>query len=488
MRWGLEHREERGIKGLGLAARWRGPGGYGEVLRVGMPLVLSMTSTTVMQFTDRIFLSRYSLETIAASGPASITAFLLMSFFMGTADYVSVFVAQYTGAVRPHRVGAALWQGIWFSLGAGVVLAVCGLAGGGLFRLAGHPPQVVALEAIYYQIFCFGAGFGVLNLCLSTFFSGRGMTVPVMLANMAGAALNIPLDYALINGAWGMPELGMAGAALATVAGWVFMCLIMVVLIFRRENQTRFRVRSAWRLEPGLLLRLLRFGAPGGAQFFIDMFTVTFLIFLVGRLGPTELAATNIAFSIDLMAVLPLVGLSVAVSVLTGQAMGRGRPDQAVRAVVSTLILCQGYLLVTCSIMVLAPEWLYGLFQTRDAGAGFAAVVEMGKLLLRFVALYSLMNGVVMSLYGLLKGAGDTRFVMFSQIACTLLTVVVPVLVLAWIGPLGLATLWWCLTVYVVGLAAVGLGRFFQGRWRSMRVIEDAEENEEALVEKGGVS
>ena len=108
-----------------MLERWYGPGGYRELLAVGLPLVFSMVSHTVMQFTDRIFLGNYSLDAIAASLPAGIAAFLFLSFFMGVVEYVGVFVAQYTGAAAPERVGAALWQGLYFCAGAAVVCCRC---------------------------------------------------------------------------------------------------------------------------------------------------------------------------------------------------------------------------------------------------------------------------------------------------------------------------------------------------------------------------
>ncbi|MDH3885700.1 MAG: MATE family efflux transporter, partial [Desulfobacterales bacterium] len=96
---------------------------YRQVLRVSLPLVISMSSTMIMEFTDRVFLANYSLDAIAAALPAGITAFLFISFFLGTAQYLNVFVAQYVGSGRPQRVGAVLWQGIYFSVFSGVALA-----------------------------------------------------------------------------------------------------------------------------------------------------------------------------------------------------------------------------------------------------------------------------------------------------------------------------------------------------------------------------
>ncbi len=111
-----------------------------------------MGSITLMHFTDRMFLANYSLDAIAAALPAGIASFTSIAFFMGVANYTNAFVAQYTGARAFNRVGAALWQGIYFSLLAALLLASLYLISGTLFDSIGHSPQIRALEVTYFNI------------------------------------------------------------------------------------------------------------------------------------------------------------------------------------------------------------------------------------------------------------------------------------------------------------------------------------------------
>ena len=106
-----------------IKERWSKPNGYRQVLSVSLPLVASMGSITLMQFTDRMFLANYSVDAIAAALPAGITSFTCVAFFMGVANYTNAFVAQYTGAKAYSRVGAALWQGIYFSIFSAIFMA-----------------------------------------------------------------------------------------------------------------------------------------------------------------------------------------------------------------------------------------------------------------------------------------------------------------------------------------------------------------------------
>ena len=93
-------------------------GGYRHVLRLAGPMILSTSSMSVMRFMDRMFVAWYSQDSLAASVPAGIASFVPLAFFIGTAGYVSTFVAQYHGAGREHRIGPAVWQGIYLGLAA----------------------------------------------------------------------------------------------------------------------------------------------------------------------------------------------------------------------------------------------------------------------------------------------------------------------------------------------------------------------------------
>ncbi len=102
--------------------------------------------------------------------------------------------------------------------------------------MIGHSPHIRSLEVTYFNILTLGAGLVVLNSAMACFYTGRGLTWTVMLVNMAGAAVNIPLDYCLINGVGPFPELGIVGAGIATVIASATITVVLVILIFREEQ------------------------------------------------------------------------------------------------------------------------------------------------------------------------------------------------------------------------------------------------------------
>ncbi len=458
-----------------MLKRWNTKNGYKESLIIGMPLVISMLSATVMTFTDRIFLGNYSMEALGASLPASIAAFLFLSFFIGVVEYVSVFVSQYTGAGQHEKVGAALWQGLFFCIPASLLLASLWFVAEPLFTLGGHSPEVQKLEIAYFRILTVASCFNLVGICLSCFYSGRGLTKPVMLVNLIAAIINIPLDYCLINGIGPFPELGIVGAGLATAFGFLFPAVCFAFMVFTKENERCYRVRSACRYLPELFSRFMKFGLPGGVQFFLDMFGISFFVFMAGRIGAVELAATNIAISIDTLAFLPTIGMHIATSIMVGQAMGGGRPEDAAYATKSVLHLALLYMGTMGLMFILFPGPLLELFRTREeAGVDFSGVIELGTVLLRYVAAFTLIDAVAIVYMGGLKGAGDTRFIMKTMGLAAFGCIVIPLSLMSYYGVMSVHGPWACLLIYVAVLAATFMYRFRKGPWRDIRVIEQS--------------
>ncbi|MGD8666735.1 MAG: MATE family efflux transporter [Desulfobacterales bacterium] len=446
---------------------------YRQVLRVSLPLVISMSSTMIMEFTDRVFLANYSLNAIAAALPAGIAAFLFISIFLGTAQYLNVFVAQYVGSGQSQRVGAALWQGNYFALVSAAAMVGLSFLAEPLFALGGHPVEVQVLEAVYFKVLCLGSGIFIFGTALSCFFSGRGQTRLVMIITMIGTVFNIPLDYALINGIWIFPEWGIFGAAIATVMSWLLVTLIFTFLVFTKKNDRTFKVLSHRAFEADLFGRLMRYGIPSAIQFSLDIFAFTFFIFMVGRIGKLELATTNVVLSINSLAFMPLMGFSLGTSTLVGQALGRNRIREAVAAARATIHIVLVYIALLFILFLVFPGPLLEIFRPQDTSAvHFDGIRQIGTTLLRFVSAYIFFDALYMVCIGVLKGAGDTRFIMLSIGILSLAVMILPLYIGVHIFGAGLYYAWSCATGFVFSLFVTSYWRYRQGRWKHVRVIE----------------
>lgn len=455
-----------------LKGRWGSEGGLREVLTLALPLILSTGSWAVQQFVDRMFLTWYSSDAIAAATPAGMLNFAVMSLFIGMASYVGTFVAQYFGAGRLERVGPALWQGLYVALAGGIlVMGMIPLARP-LFDFIGHDAAVRKNEVIYFQYLCTGAVWVIASASLSGFFSGIGRTRIVMWVNIEMTAINILLDYLLIFGRWGLPEMGIRGAAIATVIAGFYNFIAYFVIIVRPFYNRRFHTLKGWRFERALFARLVRFGLPSGVQFFLDMVGFTAFIMILGRLGTVSLAATNIAFNINTIAFMPMIGCGIAISVLVGQYLGKDRPDLAGRSAWSGFILTFAYMAFVSALYVGVPQLFIEPFAARADSGSFALIRELTVVLLRFVAVYSLFDTMSIIFASALKGAGDTRFVMYVIVAVSFFVLVIPSYVGIVLLGGGLYLGWTFAALYVSILGIVFYLRFLGGKWRSMRVIE----------------
>lgn len=453
--------------------RWSKPNGYRQVLAISLPLVASMGSITLMHFTDRMFLANYSVEAIAAALPAGIASFTCIAFFMGVANYTNAFVAQYVGARALSRVGASLWQGIYFSLFSALLLASFYFASGFLFDFIGHSPPIRALETTYFNILILGAGLVVLSSAMACFYTGRGLTWTVMLVHMAGAVVNIPLDYCLINGVGPFPELGIVGAGIATVTAYGVIVMMLGLLIFSRGNRARFGTWSNRAFDKELFGRLMRYGLPSGTQFFLEIFGITFFIQMLGRLGDLELAASNIVLSIETLSFLPMVGFHIGNATLVGQAIGRARPEDGVYATTSALHITMAYMMLVAAVFVFTPEPLLHLFKADNhTSAQYAMIMDLGVVLLRFVAVFCFFDALNLIFSGAIKGAGDTRFIMWTIAALSLGVMILPVYLAVEVFGAGLYAAWSIATLYICALGVAFWLRYRQGKWKGMRVIE----------------
>lgn len=448
-------------------------GSLRELLRVALPLVISSGSVSLMHVVDRMFLTWWSVDALAASLPSGVLFWAVLSLPFGIAVYTNTFVAQYSGAARKERVVASVWQGVWLAVAGGVLVGACAPFSETVFRTwVDHEEAVLRLEASYFSILCLGAVPTLVQVALSAFFSGRGQTTVVMWVNLFVSFLDGVLNYVMIFGKGPFPEMGMNGAAWSTNISQAVACLLFLGLLSWQARSDGYPLWTCRRWDGELFFRLLRFGMPNGVQFLVDVGAFTLFVLFIGRIGKIELAATTLAFNLNSMAFIPMFGLGTAVMTLVGQRIGEGRPELAVRSTRLAFALSGLYMLTFAFLYLAMPQLMLAPYAAYGDVESFDHVRPVVVVLLRFVAFYSFFDAMAIVFGSAIRGAGDTRFSLWWTFGTSWLLMVLPAWLATANGQGGLLACWSAATIYIFVLGIGFALRFRKGHWQTMSVIE----------------
>lgn len=467
-----------------LQAWWHAPAGPGEVLAIAWPLMLSTGFFALTLFIDRTLLY-WKSDQAAASAMAAGTSFWTMTCVpMGLIGYTSTFVAQYYGANRLDRSVQVVLQGLLLSLLLFPFFIVAGIYIPNLYRFFLHEPSMIALEAEYFRWLVPGAFGLVFSSALTGFFAGLGKMKVLLFCDGVSTVVNIVLDLILIFGAFGIPSLGVVGAALAsTVAIFVKTGLLWWLMIRAWRKPERLKLEklvtmmrvwpipiSRW-IDVSLMKRLVHFGWPAGIHMLAESVSFSLIMLFVGQLGELSMAATTLALGINLIAFVPINGLGMSVSVLVGQHLTANEVPLAARSVRSGLWIGGVYALVFAVFYGLFPEIPLSLYGMGVESARFEEMRPLLRPLLFFIASYCIFDALQIVFVSAIKGAGDTLFVFVASCLIGSSVVGTGYFVGKWIDG-GLYWWWFIITVWVFVMAVVFSARYFQGKWKSMRVIE----------------
>ena len=448
---------------------WTRPCGGVDVLRQAIPLIISFGSTSLMNFTDRMFLMWLQDDSMTASWHGGMLLWSAVAIPVAIGAFVTTFVAQYHGSNNDHRIGKIVWQGIWFGLFMFPIFLLLYEPLAKVFVWFGHDGQLLELERSYFFYMLFGASAVVCGEAAASFFRGQGKMHIELYNNVFCVALNILLTYCLVFGQFGFPEWKLAGAAIASVFCLWLRFFIYTALIFYSDRKTqRFQVAGGTRFDFTLMRRLLYFGLPAGLYVSIDTLTFTAFVLLIGGIGQAERDASTIAFTLNSLTYIPLTGIGIVVSSMVGNQLGNNRPDLARRATVTALII--GCLYSGCFglAFIIFPD----LFLLPFAVAGWSAELQdMSVLLIRFVALYLFFDTCAVICMSTLRGAGDTMFIAWMV---GILAPLLPIFCALGIYGFGFGIVWcWIVLTFVVIAYFLAFAIRYRSKvWESMRVVE----------------
>lgn len=482
------------------------------LLKLAIPTVVTMSSFTIMQFVDKLMVSRVSVDPIyvGAHGNGGLISFVPISIAMGLVTVVNSFVSQNLGAGKPNRAPAYAWNAIWLSLlyWAAIIVPMA-IALPWIFALMrGEVADATvladlirrdALSTGYARILMFGAFLTLSTRAVSQFFFGMHKPYVVLIAGLLGNLTNCicnsvfiygpeqarPTGYSLLD-AWfafaakiaqtlGVPRLELSGAAWGTIIGTLIELAIPLAVFLSPAFHRLYATRATWRPSLSHFKDLLKVGWGPALMFGNEMICWgMFMVYMVGHYGPDHSSAAWIAHQYMALSFMPAVGLSVAVTAMVGKCMGAKRPDLAAARTWTGVATATVYMLICAACFIAFREPMLRLFLSDDLAPDRAErVVAMGGTFLLLVAGFQLFDAFAMTLVGALRGAGDTAWPGIMTLICSWSIIVGGGKLIMWQFPsLESTGPWIAASLYIVVLGLLMLLRFLSGKWKTRSLVK----------------
>ncbi len=436
---------------------------FKELLRLSLPMVVSQGAYAVMVFTDRWFMSQLDAVHIAATLGGGVASFFCISLFVGIFSYANALVAQYFGAGEYEKCPRVVTQGSIMVVASLPVLAIATYFVGDLFDAIGHDPSQVKLERVYFYILMSGSVFTLLKICIASYFSGIGRSKVVMISDVAGMLLNVPLSYALIFGKAGLPEMGIAGAALGTVISSAFALALFYSFYLARQHREHFKVLNSFQLDRGILKRYLRLGIPSGFELFMNVATFNLFLLMFQSYGIAQGAAMAIVFNWDMLSFVPMIGLNIGVMSLIGRFVGANDMDKANQVIAAGFVMAIAYSGTLGILFINYRVPLVEIFATPTGD--FSEISDLASYMMIGLSTYVIADAMLLIAGGALRGAGDTRWLMVTSISLHLLMLIAQYFIIM-VYDYGPKASWWAFVAMLIALAIIYMYRLLGDVWR----------------------
>lgn len=456
-----------------------------ELLSVSIPLILSLASGAVMLIVDRIFLAHYSTDALNGAVSANMPIWTVQFAAVTLASIAQVFVGQYNGAGEHKKIGSAVWQMIWFSLGFAFLCQIFTLLGN-QFLFLGNPVREEALRFFNWMMpFTFLAPLG---MALSSFYMGRGKTLFVLAGTAVGNAVNLMLNYPLIFGVEGIVQpLGIEGAAIATILGMSAQALFLGLLFLSKHNRKTFGT-DRWHFDAPLLRKGIAIGWPAALDRMINIAGWAVFVHVISTIGSVSLSVITITQSMMLFFSFMAQGIGRGVTSITANALGSRNASIINRTLVSSFKVNIALFLFYGLFFVCYPEPLIRCFLPDHIDTiGKEETFFMVLQCCQWLWVTTLIDAMRWVFIGLLTAVGDTRFIMWVGSTSIWFFAIVPACYT--ISQLGWpANSAWIFSTLYYGVICIAYAwRFQQGTWKNRLVIQDeptAELNEELVPQE----
>ncbi|MGC8970705.1 MAG: MATE family efflux transporter [bacterium] len=436
-----------------------------KVVSLSLPALLNMFLISFVGIADMIMVGRLGPSAISAVGMVNQPNFLVISVFMALTVGTTVLVARFVGAGDIWAARSVAKQSLVVSIFFGIGIAMClYIFAPYIERGMGAEPDVFVLGVTYMRVIAVGMPFNVISMTMGAILRGSGDMKTPLLSDTVANLTNIVGNYILIFGKLGAPALGVAGAGIATsISRFVSMSVLFYVL-YNSKTTVNLSLRDNYRLDGSIIKRVLNIGIPSAVEQFVLRLGQLAFVRIIAELGTVPFATHQIAMNIQSLSFMPGQAFSMAATTLMGQLLGAKKSEIAEESARQTRLIGMMVAGVTAFIIFFFGRYLVMLYTDNKT------IIEQAKICLRIIAAIQPAQSTQFILAGALRGAGDTRFPLYStmigiwgmRVALSYLFV----LVFNW----GLTGAWLAIAFDQVMRAIVIYSRFNSGKWRWMKV------------------
>ncbi|MCZ6596943.1 MAG: MATE family efflux transporter [Planctomycetota bacterium] len=431
-------------------------------LRLALPVVTIQVGLMLMGVVDTLMMGRVSAHHMAAVAIGNTWVFGLIAFGLGTLQALDPVVSQAFGAQDKTAIARAFQRGLVLAFVLAIPIGLGITAIGPVLEGTGQPASVVPIATEYGLISIAGVPAFLVFVGLRMGMQAIHVMRPLVLAIVCANLLNVFLDWLLIFGHLGFPALGAIGCAWATVfARWCQAVALIVLAWPVLKPYLHPLRREVLALVP--LFRLVRLGAPIGAQFALEIGAFSMVAFMMGRFEEEAMAGHQVALTLAALSFMVPLGISMSGSVRVGHEVGRGDPAAMRRAAKVTLLFGPGVMLFSAVLFLVLPSDLARAF-TDDT-----EVIAVAAVLIPIAGVFQVFDGTQIVATGVLRGVGDTRVPMLIHLVGFWLFGIPLGMFLAFYLDHGPQGLWWGL---VAGLASVALSLLLRVRNRLSRTVK----------------
>jgi MATE family multidrug resistance protein len=377
---------------------------YRKTIHLAYPIVFGQISHILIALADNTMIGNYNATALAASAFANAVFSVILMLGIGFSLGLTPPIASAHAADDAATCTKLIRHGLQLSLITGGLLLIASLLLSQVLHWFGQPYEVSQMAQPYMLII----GFSILPVMIFQAFrqamEGLSYTKPPMYVNFAGAALNILLNYLLIFGNGGFPEMGLIGAGIATLLARVLMAVFIVLIFLKGRTFEMYRRYWTWSgTETRIFRKLLSMGIPISMQVTFEVSAFSFVTVMVGWLGANELAAHQISLNIATITFLAATGISSAAAIRTANQMGTHNGRQLRLAGFAAYHLVIAFMLC-CGLTMAATRFWLPTFYVQEL-----EIQQLAASLLIFAAIFQISDGAQVVGMGNLRGMHDVK-------------------------------------------------------------------------------